>query len=144
MLPEEMEEVLIRYWGALKAHDVDGALAYCAEDCRYENVPQGLRVEGRDELARVSESFFDAFPDLEFGPEGLAYGRNTTVVWGSMRGTHLGEFVSVEGTGRRFEVPLAMILGFDKGFVCSGRSFVDVGSICDQLGIRYDRVETPG
>jgi steroid delta-isomerase-like uncharacterized protein len=144
MLPEEMEEVLIRHQSALNAHDVDGALAYCAEDCYYENVPQGLRVEGRDELASFYESFLDAFPDLEFGPEGLAYGRNTTVVWGSMRGTHLGEFMGVEATGRQLEVPLALVLGFEKGLVASGRSFVDVGSMCDQLGIRYQAVKVPG
>jgi steroid delta-isomerase-like uncharacterized protein len=144
MSPEEMEEVLVRYQDAFNAHDVDGALAFCTEDSYYESVPQGLRIEGHEDLAAFFESFFSACPDFEMGLDQQAYGPDTAVAWGSMRGTHLGEFMGVEGTGRRFEVPVVCIVGFRRGFVASDRTFFDLASMCDQLGISPDAVNVPG
>jgi steroid delta-isomerase-like uncharacterized protein len=145
MLPEEMEEVLVRYQGAFNAHDVDAALAFCTEDSYYENVPAGFRIEGLEDLAAFWESFFSACPDFEVGLDEQAYGQDTAVAWGSMRGTHLGEFMGVQGTGRRFEVPMVCIVGFRRGFVASDRAYFDLASVCDQLGIPHDAVQgVPG
>jgi ketosteroid isomerase-like protein len=67
------EEIVSLFSGRAVAqgdHDVDGLTSLYAESCVVES-PLGGTHQGRDAIAQVLRTFFDAFPDAELSQEDL-------------------------------------------------------------------------
>ena len=77
------------------ARDYDAILATSAEDCFLETVPLGLRREGKEGTRAAYEGYFTAFPDLSPDDQGMAFGDDVVVVWGTLRGTSGGDWLGV-------------------------------------------------
>ena len=76
-----------------------------APACYLENVPLGLRSEGRDAARAAYVGYFTAFPDLGPEDEGEAFGDDVMVVWGHLKGSSGGDWLGVPPSGGAFRVP---------------------------------------
>jgi hypothetical protein len=100
------------------ARDVDAILGTFVEDCFLETMALGLRAEGKDAVKAAYEAqYFIAFPDLDPDDQGMAFGDDVMVVWGSLRGTSKGEWLGVPPGGGSFAVPFANVVPFKDGLL---------------------------
>ena len=136
MSTEDLARLADRYAEAKNRHDVDAILAVCAEDCFYESVGQGLRVEGKEALQGFFSALFAALPDYYGDFDGIAYGEDTTVVWGRFGGTTRADFMGLELTpGRKVEVPVTFVCTFRDGQLTSDTGYFDVATMAEQAGL---------
>src|SRR5215218_9680146 len=100
MTPEEMQRLFERHRDAEAARDYDAILATFVEDCFLETVALGLRSEGRAAARAAYQGYFTAFPDLSPDDQGLAFGDDVLVTWGTLQGTSGGDWLGVPPSGR--------------------------------------------
>ena len=81
---EQMLRLFEAHREAEAARDIDGILKTFVPDPFLETNALGLRSEGQDAVRAAYEmQFFSAFPDLAPDDEGMAFGDDRVVVWGS-------------------------------------------------------------
>jgi steroid delta-isomerase-like uncharacterized protein len=128
-------DIARRYFEALAAHDIEGALAYWA--------PGGIdRFVGQQELIApegVRQYFtelFDAFPDFKFEILDTTTYRNRSAVRWRARGTFAGpgRFQGFEANGARVEIEGCDVVTVEDGKVQLNNAYVDSGAIARQLG----------
>ena len=122
-----MAAVLARYAEAKNRHDVDAALDACTEDCFYESVGLGARIEGRDALRAFYTDLFTQLPDYFGRFDGVAYGDESAAVWGHWGGT--------TADGRRVEVPVTFVCTFRDGLIASDVGYFDAATLAEQAGL---------
>jgi steroid delta-isomerase-like uncharacterized protein len=137
---EEMQRLFERHREAEAARDLDAILETFVEDCFLETVPLGLRGEGREAARAAYEGYFTAFPDLAPDDEGVAFGDDVIVAWGTLRGTSGGDWVGVPPTGRSFVVPFANVAPFKDGLMAGESIYFDLATLCEQAGLPLDDV----
>jgi steroid delta-isomerase-like uncharacterized protein len=140
---QEMLRLFEAHREAEAARDIDAILETFAEDCFLETMPLGLRSEGKNAVRTAYEQqFFTAFPDLAPEDEGMAFGEDSVVVWGTLRGTSRGEWLGVPPGGGAFEVPFANVVPFAGGLMAGERIYFDLATLCEQAGIPLAEVRT--
>jgi len=83
---------------------------------------------------RVIE-FRTGFPDIHFDVESIIMeGDDASARW-TLRGTHTGNFVGLEPTGRAVEVPGILMVRFARGRIIEGWSGFDALDMMQQLGV---------
>ena len=138
---DEMLRLFEAHREAEAARDIDGILETFTTDCFLETVPLGLRSEGNDAVRAAYElQFFTSFPDLAPDDEGIAFGDDVVVVWGTLRGTSRGDWLGVPPGGGAFEVPFANVVPFQDGLMAGERVYFDLASLCEQAGIPLDAI----
>lgn len=140
MTPQEMEAVQDRHVAAENRQDLDAAVATYHEECYYENVALGIRFEGKQGVALQYAATFNTFPDFEGRIEGRAFGRDLLVEWGRFSGTAKGEFMGLQPTGKRVEVPFCAVITFRDGLMEGEKVFFDLATLCDQAGVSIEEV----
>lgn len=129
----EMLRLFEAHREAEAARDIDGILHTFVEDCFLETMPLELRSEGRDAVRGAYEQqFFTAFPDLAPDDEGMAFGDDVVVVWGTLRGTSRGEWLGVPPGGGTFAVPFANVVPFTDGLMAGETIYFDLATLCEQ------------
>jgi steroid delta-isomerase-like uncharacterized protein len=142
MNKDEMQRLFERHRQAEAARDLDAILATFVEGCFLETVPLGLRSEGRAAARAAYEGYFTAFPDLAPDDEGLAFGDNAIVAWGTLRGTSGGDWLGVPPTGRSFAVPFVNVAPFQDELIEGESIYFDLATLCEQAGLPLDEVRT--
>jgi steroid delta-isomerase-like uncharacterized protein len=138
---EEMLRLFEAHREAEAARDIDAILETFVEDCFLETLPLALRAEGRDAVRAAYEGqFFTSFPDLAPEDEGMAFGDDVVVVWGTLRGTSRGEWLGVPPGGGAFAVPFANVVPFKGGLMEGERIYFDLATLCEQARIPLDEV----
>jgi hypothetical protein len=123
------------------ARDIDGILTTFVPDPFLETNALGLRSEGRDAVRAAYEmQFFSAFPDLAPADEGMAFGDDTIVVWGTLRGTSSGDWLGVPAGGGTFAVPFANVVPFRDGMMAGEIIYFDLATLCEQAGVPLEAV----
>jgi steroid delta-isomerase-like uncharacterized protein len=140
MTPDDMQRLFQRHREAEAARDYDAILATFVEDCFLETHPLGLRSEGRAAARAAYEGYFTAFPDLAPGDEGVAFGEDVMVVWGTLRGTSGGDWVGVPPSGGTFAVPFANVTPFKDGLMEGESIYFDLATLCEQARLPVDQV----
>lgn len=129
-------EVAKRYFAALSAHDIDGALECWA--------PGGVdRFVGAQELVApdgVRDYFndlFAAFPDFAFEVLDTTTARNRTAVRWRARGTFAGpgRFQGFEPNSATIEVEGCDVVTVEDDRIVRNDAFMDSGTIARQLGL---------
>jgi steroid delta-isomerase-like uncharacterized protein len=137
----EMLRLFEAHREAEAARDIDGILGTFVPDPFLETVPLGLRSEGRDAVRAAYEmQFFSAFPDLSPDDEGMAFGDDTVVVWGTLRGTSRGDWLGVPAGGGAFVVPFANVVPFRDGLMAGEVIYFDLATLCEQAGIGLEAI----
>lgn len=135
-----MQRLFERHRDAEAARDFDAILATFVESCFLETVPLGLRSEGREAARAAYEGYFTAFPDLTPDDEGIAFGDDVIVAWGTLRGTSGGDWLGVAPTGRSFAVPFANVAPFQDELIAGESIYFDLATLCEQAGLPLDEL----
>jgi steroid delta-isomerase-like uncharacterized protein len=136
-----MQRLFEAHREAEAARDIDAILATFVTDCFLETMPLGLRSDGREEVrAAYEHQFFTAFPDLAPEDEGIAFGDDVVVVWGTLRGTSSGEWLGVPPGGGTFAVPFTNVVPFRDELMTGERIYFDLATLCDHARLPLDEV----
>jgi steroid delta-isomerase-like uncharacterized protein len=136
MTPNEMKALHDRHLDAENRKDLEGALATYNDDCFYEVVALGGRIEGKDAVRGVYIGTMSGLPDGRLQVDGEAFGDNTLVAWGTYHATTGGSFLGQEPTNRRIAFPMIVINSFRNGLMQGERIYFDLATVCEQAG--YD------
>jgi steroid delta-isomerase-like uncharacterized protein len=136
MTPNEMKAVHDRHLDAENRKDLEGALATYVDDCFYEVVALGARVQGKDAVRGVYTGTMTGLPDGTLDVAGEAFGDDRLIAWGTYRATTDGSFLGQEPTHKRIAFPMIVINSFRDGLMEGERIYFDLATICEQAG--YD------
>ena len=135
-----MKRLYLEHRRVEEARDLDGVVATFDDDCFLENVALGTRATGRDAVRRSYEALFATFPDLSPESEGEAYGDDTFVTWGIVRGTMAGAWLGIPPTGRSFACSFVNVVPFRNERMQGERIYFDLTAMCRGAGVAADDV----
>lgn len=130
---ETNRDCLYRHTAAEHRHDMAGTLATLHPDCRFEDRPVGLMLEGREGARRHYELWWGAFGIV--AEEGRLHWAADDLVIGEavFAGVHEGSFLGIAPTGRAVRFPFTVIVGFRDGLLASERFTYDLNDVLRQL-----------
>lgn len=117
-------------WGGGDLSLVD---EYIAEDIVSHNPNLGT-TEGREAYKAFITSIRDAFPDLSVTVQELVEEDDTVVARVSMSGTHEGEFMDIEPTGKECSVDGVVFVRFEDGMAVEEWGIEDMLGLLQQIG----------
>ncbi|WP_306056364.1 ester cyclase [Natronococcus wangiae] len=109
----------------------------CAEDV-IDRSPLG-ETRGREEFKEQIEAVRTAFGDFSATVEETVAEGDTVAMRVTLRGTHAGEFMGVEPTGREFEVANSVFTRVSDGKIAERWVLPDMFGLMQQIGA----VESP-
>jgi steroid delta-isomerase-like uncharacterized protein len=130
-----MDRLFRQHREAEARRDYDAILETFTEDCYLATVPLGTRGQGREAARAAYVAYFTAFPDLAPEDEGVAFGEDTLVTWGHLRGTSGGEWLGVPPGGGSFSVPFTNVTTFARGRMAGETIYFDLATLCEQAGV---------
>jgi carboxymethylenebutenolidase len=142
MTPEEMKRVHDEHLAAEAAKDLERAMATYVDDCFYDIVPMGIRIDGKEAVRGYYQSLFNAMPDSDLEVAGEAFGDNVLVAWGTFHATILGDFMGLPPTNRKLALPMTVVNEFKDGRMLAEHLYYDLITLTDQAGISIDHLRT--
>ena len=133
-LREKREQVVREHMESENVHDFETTLA-TFDHPRYELVPTGEVIDGREAVARYYEETRAAFPDQRNELIALHHADDAVIVEFDLLGTHTGAYRGVPPTGRSFRCRMAAIFEFDGDRISCERVYFDAATILRQLGV---------
>ena len=97
--------------------------------------PMFTRVVGRDAIERSYRALFDAFPDWSLTQEEPLVDGDRVAVPFEATATHLGEFMCLPGSGRRFDIQGVMLYRVADGLIVEERRAYDFTGLLIKLGV---------
>jgi steroid delta-isomerase-like uncharacterized protein len=117
------------------AHRLEETLETLTQDCVFEDIALGERTAGRAAAAAYYERWWRGFPDLTWSTVALHMAEDEAIAEGIFRGTHQGEFLGLAPTGRKIELPVAIVVAFADGRMARERLYYDLATLLRQLGV---------
>jgi glyoxylase-like metal-dependent hydrolase (beta-lactamase superfamily II)/predicted ester cyclase len=132
----EAEAVTRRYFEAIGAHDLDGAVAMWAPDGREDVRGQGVFV-GREGLREFIGDLLGAMPDLRVKILSTTTEEDRCALQWRFSGTFAGpgSFNGINPTGHRIELEGVDVLSVRDGLIQSNEVFNDTMAVPRQLGM---------
>lgn len=132
----EAGELAVRYFDALTAGDVDGAVALVADDGDFGS-PMG-QMQGREQIRSFLGGFDTAFPGARFEITRVIESGPSAAVEGVYRGTHAGPLATPDGgtlpaTGREVSAPFVTMFDVNGGLITSHRPYWDLAGFMAQI-----------
>ena len=90
---------------------------------------------GPEAAERTFRVIFSAFLDLTTKVESLIIDGNSAVRVVSLEGTHIGEFLGLEPTGKRFIMPAVFFYQLENGKIVRERRIYDFTGLLVQIGV---------
>ena len=129
------------HMAAVNGRDLEAVMAGFHDECYLEDLAFGLRLTGKDGVGRYYERLFDMFRDAKMLIEAWAFGDDVAVIWGNYRVTVPGLFLGHSRSLGPMEITSgATIASFKDGMLEGERIFLNLGSICDDVGVSIDQV----
>jgi steroid delta-isomerase-like uncharacterized protein len=120
-------------------HDLEGILRTFGDAARYDDEAWDEHYEGGNGVRQFYEQLMTALPDLEIEVRRWHITDDAVLVEVMIRGTHLGAWRGLAGTGRRVEVPLCGVYTFDSDDRLAGEKiYYDRGKVLRQLGVFHE------
>jgi C-1 hydroxylase len=116
------------------AHDAQALAADHAENGTVQSPMHGTR-RGRHAIAGSYRALFEAFPDWRFVSEELIIDGDHVAQPFSAEATHVGDFMGLTGTNRRFGVRGVRVYDMADGLIQSERRYYDFTSLLIQIGV---------
>lgn len=113
---------------------------YIADEYVEHNTSSPEPVRGPEEYRENVRMLRNAFPDMEVTTEHVIADGDKVVNHWTVHGTHEGEMMGIEPTGREVEFSGISIAKMEDGKVVEGWTNVDVFGMLQQLGV----VDAPG
>jgi predicted ester cyclase len=134
MSAEQTNLQIARTWiqRTMNEHDLDAVDEFVHPEFRSASGPELQGPAGeREGLGYL----FSAFPDFSYEVKLLIAEGDRVALHGTARGTHTGEFMGLEGTGKSFAADSIEIMQFKDGKCIVGFPVFDMKTVCEQLGI---------
>jgi steroid delta-isomerase-like uncharacterized protein len=123
--------VMSRFYDRVAAGDLGVIDQVLAEDfIEHEAIAPSPDREGVRQLFTMLAA---AFPDMRFGVEHMVQEDDLVMAYGTVEGTHEGEFMGVPATGKRVSVPFADVVRFRDGLGVEHWGVFDSGMMMQQL-----------
>jgi len=135
---EENKRIVRRLPEELLKGELDVIDEIFTEDA-IDHSPLGEK-QGREALKEKAEYLLAAFPVESFTVEEAVAEDDTVVLRVTSRGTHDGEFMGIEPTGREFEIQSVIFYRMRGGQIAERWAQPDMFGLMQQLGV----VEPPG
>jgi len=120
-------------------HDLEGVIGTFGSDAEYEDSPWAQHYQGRDGVRQFYSQLMSAMPDLNIEVLRRHVSDETIVLEVMIRGTHLGTWRGLPGTGRKIAIPLCGIYTFDGDDRLAGEKiYYDRGTVLRQMGIFHE------
>lgn len=104
---------------------------------RYELIGTGQVFDGEAEVRKYFTASRQAFPDQRNEIHTFRHTDDAVVVEFDLLGTHLGDFVGHEPTGREFRVRMCAFFEFELDRITCERIYFDPSAIPRQLGLQH-------
>jgi steroid delta-isomerase-like uncharacterized protein len=134
MTREEITAMFRRREVAWRAHDA----ATLANDHSPDAVvisPTGGVLEGREEIQRVYQIWFTAFPDLQFTEYDFLIDDQGVALLMTVAGSHAGDFFGLPASGRRVQAVCAFFYTLKDGAIVHERRILDFTGVLIQVGV---------
>ena len=115
-------------------HDAN-ALAADHTDAGIVHSPIFPHMQGVVNIQRSYRAVFTMFPDWHITFEVPIIDGDRAAHPFTARATHVGEFLGVPGTGRKFQIVGAMIYRFEDGLIAEERRIYDFTGLLMQVGV---------
>jgi hypothetical protein len=143
MEQERMRSLYEDHMAAVNGRDLEALMAGFHPECYLEDLAFGLRLEGKDAVGRYYERLFDMFRDAKMLIEDWAFGDDVAVIWGTYRVTIPGLFLGTSRSIGPMEITSGATIATFKDEMLEGeRIFLNLGSICDDVGVSIDQVRS--
>jgi steroid delta-isomerase-like uncharacterized protein len=121
------------------AHDLEGVLGTFGKHARYDDEAWGEHYEGAEGVRRFYEQLMRALPDLAIDVQHRYATEEVIILEVIIRGTQLGAWRGLPGTGRRVEIPLCGVYTFDSDDRLAGEKiYYDRATVLRQLGVFHE------
>ena len=134
MTREEIEALFRRRIAAYNRRDAEALAADHLDDCVLES-PTAGHVSGRTLITEVYRTWFAAFPDLSFTLDELLVDGDRASMFASVHGTHVGGFMGLPPSGKRFKFSVAIICHLKDGKIAHERRIFDFTGMLVQIGM---------
>jgi steroid delta-isomerase-like uncharacterized protein len=134
MTRQQMLDFFKRRWDAYDDLDAAALAADYAENAVIESPSAGV-LTGRDAAERTFRVIFGAFLDLTMTVDNLIIDGNHAVSVLSLEGTHIGEFLGLPPTGKRFTMPAVFFYQLENGKIVRERRIYDFTGLLVQIGV---------
>ena len=121
-----------------RRHDVNRLAADHTDDGIVRS-PIFPLVQGVVNIQSSYRALFTMFPDLRMTFESPIIDGDRAAHPFSSRATHVGEFMGVSGTGRKFQIEGALFYKFDYGLIAEERRIYDFTGLLLQVGVLKGR-----
>lgn len=120
----------------LSRGDLEAVLAYYTDDVYFEDVTVPEPCHGKDEMRDFMAIFYRGFPDLHIEVRQCVAGDEGTVVAEyDLIGTHEGEFLGHQPTGRGFRIKACSVYQHNGKLFTRETVYYDSASLFGQLGL---------
>jgi steroid delta-isomerase-like uncharacterized protein len=134
MTREEITAMFKRREAAWRGHDA----ATLAADHSSNAVvisPTGGVLEGREEIQRVYQIWFTAFPDLRFEEYDFLIDNDRVALVMTVTGSHAGDFFGLPASGRHVQAVCAFLYTLRNGEIVHERRILDFTGVLIQVGV---------
>lgn len=114
--------------------DLDAIEQFIAPDHANHDPTAPEVPPGPDGVRILAQHYREAFPDIEFSFEEMFASENRVAHRWTFTGTHEGELMGIEATGRRVEVDGIEINRLDRGKIAESWAISDAAGLRKQLG----------
>jgi steroid delta-isomerase-like uncharacterized protein len=116
--------------------DADGVVANMADDVLWRDVALGMPLHGREAVRSAAQCYIAAFPDLRVEETSSTLHGARLVQEVTVTGTHRGELLGVQPTGRWTETYAAIVTTYDEDArVIEGSVYWNLQAMLHQLGV---------
>ena len=105
-----------------------------AEHCTVAS-PMFTTVRGRKDILEAYRSLFRIFPDWTLTGEELVIDGDRVAQPFTTTATHVGEFMGLDGTGRRFTIQGVLLYRLEDGLIVDERRIYDFTGLLVQIGL---------
>ncbi|HEY7476080.1 MAG TPA: ester cyclase [Vicinamibacterales bacterium] len=116
-----------------KRRDADALARSYTEDCDVFS-PMFGALKGRAAISEAFHSLFKIFPDWDLRIEDLLIDDDRVAQIFAVGATHVGEFMGLAGTNRRFEIHGVRLCTMADGLIRSERRLYDFTALLIQVG----------
>jgi steroid delta-isomerase-like uncharacterized protein len=128
--------VLRQHVAAETAFDMEGTLATLTEDCVFEDVPMRETHLGHAAVRAYYREWWDAFANVPAGGRQYVPAADCLIVETRFVGTHRGSYRGIAASGRRIDLPVAIVVSFRDGLMSGERFYYDRATLLAQIGAR--------
>jgi steroid delta-isomerase-like uncharacterized protein len=133
MSTEENKELARRYVQEWNLGDREGVFAFFAQDF-VDHTAQPGQAPGLEGLKQGMGRFFDAFPDCQSTLKLLVAEGDMVTKYGTLVGTHKGNFFGIPPTGKKVSINHLEIHRFRDGKIVEGWHLEDNLGVMQQIG----------